>query len=390
MINKKLNILLIGSITPVNDVAGPLIIYRHFKYFEANGHQLKVITHEKAGFQLGESWDTIKLKHTFLIKFIRRIFFRKYLHWIGELIISRLFYYKAKNEFKSDFPDLILTTWSDYLLPCAYRIAKKNKVPLVIFCHDDLENQIRSDFINNFLKRKTLKKIYQFADVRLCVAEGMNEEFFKRYESLGTVLYPIGGQIKHVEAVPSVKKEKLTFGYFGSISNGYDPLLFFANVLSDENCELHISTTGFPESGPYVDYPHIKNLGFFKNRIDLLNYIETHIDVCVVAQSFDLKNKIFLKTNFPSKLIDMMGFNLPILIVSPAYSSSARIAIENPDSFLYVNELDIELMKKEIRTLRDPLLRDTYAAKIKSLYNKKFSPPIIHNQLEEILINLNS
>jgi hypothetical protein len=386
--HKKFKIWLVASITPVDDVAGPLIVYRHFKYFEANGHELKTITHEKAGFQQGEAWETVKLKHTFLIKLIRRIFFRKFLHWIGEVMISYLFYLKAKKQFKSDLPDVIITTWSNYLLPCAYWLAKKYKLPLVIFCHDDYENQIKSDPINNFLKRKTLKKIYQFAAARLCVAEGMNEEFFKRYGCRGTVLYPLGGEVNQGNLNPSIRKEKLNFGYFGSISNGYEPLLFFANSLTEINHELHISTTGFPKFGPYVDHTHIKNLGFFKYRTDLLNYIAANIDVCVIAQSFDPKEEIFLKTNFPSKLIDMMGFNLPILIISPSYSSSARIALENPDTFIHINELDSKVMKEKIIELLDPSIRDSYATKIRELYNREFSPLIIHNQLEDIITNI--
>ncbi|MBC6112173.1 glycosyltransferase [Pedobacter fastidiosus] len=384
-----MKIWLIGSITPVNDVAGPLIIYRHFKYFEENGHQLKVITHQYAGYQEGEKWETIKLSHTKAIKFFRRIFFRKHLRWIGEEIVSYLLYLKAKNEFKIDHPDVILTTWSDYLLPCAYRLSKKHKIPLVIFCHDDLENQISSDFINNFIKRKRLKQFYQFANARLCVATGMNEEFQKRYGVWGDVLYPIGGSIFTKASINNENAEKkITFGYFGSISNGALPLLFLADCLLELNAELHISSTGFPKDGPFTEHKAIKNIGFFKERRNLINYIDETIDVCMVAQSFDVTDKVFLETNFPSKLIDMMGFNLPILILAPEYGSSARLAKSYPEVFNYINKLDKELVKASVTILQNPTYRLEKSLKVTELYKKTFDPLIIHNQLETILTKI--
>ncbi|PWS26405.1 hypothetical protein DHW03_16625 [Pedobacter yonginense] len=381
-----MKIWLIGSITPVNDVAGPLIIYRHFKLFEAQGHHLKVITHQFAGFQPNEKWETVKLEHTKAIKFFRRIFFRKYLRWIGEEIVSYLLYLKAKHQFNEEKPDVILTTWSDYLLPSAHRLAKKHQIPLVIFCHDDLENQIVSDPINNFIKRRRLKTFYQFAKARLCVASGMNEEFYKRYGVWGDVLYPIGGLSK--KQIPKQEKEqdkKLIFGYFGSISNGHIPLLYLADCLAEINAELHISSTGFPHSGPFTTHKTIKNIGFFKEREELLNYIDEHIDVCVVAQSFDPENRVFLETNFPSKLIDMMGFNLPILILSPDYSSSARVALENPNTFCYINELNKALIMDKLLMLQDAAYRKELASNIAELHTKSFNPFKIHQQLENIL-----
>jgi hypothetical protein len=382
-----MKIWLIGSITPVNDVAGPLLIYRHFKKFEQNGHQLKVICHQTSGLQQGENWETVKIKHSILIKFFRRIFFRKYLQWIGEELVQNLIYWQVKKEFIKDKPDVIIGTWSDYMLIASYKASKEFNIPLVMICHDDYEGLMRSDFLNNYWKRKKLSKIYQHAKARLCVAEGMNEEFAKRFGVLGDVLYPIGGE---TEALKLQKQNfgnqnQLTFGYFGSISNGVKPLLYFANCLKGTPHQLSISSSVYPDYGEYINHPNIKNGGFYTDRAVLLKFIQDHIDVCVVAQSFEPEDKIFLETNFPSKLVDMSGMNLPVLIISPSYSSSGRIAQSHPNAFVHIDALDEEKIKSTINQLKQGEFRSQKAAEVSQLNQAIFSPSQIHQQLEEVL-----
>lgn len=382
-----MKIWLIGSITPVNDVAGPLLIYRHFKRFEANGHQLKVICHQTSGFQKGEKWETVKIAHRPLIKLVRRIFFRQYLQWIGEELVQNLIYLQVKKEFIKDKPDVIIGTWSDYMLIASYKAAKQFDIPLVMICHDDYEGFIRSDFMNNFWKRKKLKKIYQYAQARLAVAEGMNKEFFKRYGVWGDVLYPIGGEVNpnSTDFKPLEDKESLTFGYFGSVSNGAYPLLHFANCLKGSKNILSISSSVYPDYGDYVNHPNIVNGGFYTNRDVLVKFIQEHIDVCIVTQSFEAYDKIFLETNFPSKLVDMSGMSLPVMVISPPYSSSGRIALKYPEAFVYIDVLDEQKIKTALIQLQSTKVRSELIKEITQLNQEIFSADSIHQQLEDFL-----
>lgn len=385
-----MKIWLIGSITPVNDVAGPLLIYRHFKRFEQAGHQLKVICHQTSGQQLGENWETVKIKHSPLIKFFRRIFFRKYLQWIGEELVQNLIYWQVKKEFKKEQPDVIIGTWSDYMLIASHKTAKEFNIPLALICHDDYEGLIRSDFLNNYWKRNKLSQIYNYAQARLCVAEGMNEEFAKRYGVWGNVLYPIGGEQTKAAVSATIKKDKeaLTFGYFGSVSDGSKSLLYFANCLKGTKNILSISSSVFPDYGGYVNHPNVVNGGFYTDRTILVKFIQENIDICMVAQSFETKDKTFLETNFPSKLVDMSGMNLPIMVISPPYSSSGRIALNNPEAFVYIDKLDEKLINEQLQLLNKAEVRAACSEKIGVLNQAIFSPENIHLQLENCLNQL--
>jgi hypothetical protein len=296
----------------------------------------------------------------------------------------------CQKEFKKDKPDVIIGTWSDYMLIASYKAAKKYHIPLAMICHDDYEGLIRSDILNNFWKRNKLKKIYQFAQARLCVAEGMNAIFQQRYGVWGDVLYPIGGEQARTAFSNIINKDKeaLTFGYFGSVSNGVKPLLYFANCLKGTKNVLSISSSVFPDYGGYVNHPNIVNGGFYTDRTVLMKFIHENIDVCVVAQSFEPEDKIFLETNFPSKLVDMSGMNLPLMIISPSYSSSGRIALNNPEAFIYIDTLDEKLIDEQLQLLYNTEVRAAYSEKISLLNEAIFSPEHIHQQLEDCLNQL--
>jgi hypothetical protein len=383
-----MKIWLISALAPVNDVAGPLLLYRHFK--NLINHSLKVFTHEYAGPKPNvANWEEYRLNYPKIIKIIPKIFFRKFLFWIGEELLSLYVYFKVRNYFAKEKPDIILTTWfSTFLIP-AYKLSCKFNIPLAIICHDDFENQVASDVVSNYLKRRKLTKIYRHAKARFCVAEGMENEFYKRYGAHGDILYPIGGEnSKNEIKVRDNSTGKLVFGYLGSISNGAEPLLFFADCLKETEHQLYIYTSGFPTSGPYTTHPNIKNAGFYSDREMLLTEVFTNIDVFIVSQSFDLKDKMFLQTNFPSKLIDMVGIGLPLIIISPPYSSSGIWAKKFNKSNIYISRLNKEIIIENIDYLKKSAVRENYSKEIDEVSRSFFNPQKIHEKLESVLLQI--
>jgi hypothetical protein len=80
--------------------------------------------------------------------------------------------------------------------------------------------------------------------------------------------------------------------------------------------------------------------------------------------------------------------NLPIMVISPPYSSSGRIALNNPEAFVYIDKLDEKLINEQLQLLNKAEVRAACSEKIGVLNQAIFSPENIHLQLENCLNQL--
>jgi len=253
--------------------------------------------------------------------------------------------------------------------------ARRQRLPLVLICHDDYEDTTPSSF------HPRLAAIYRQAAVRLCVSHPMASEFERRYGGKGDVLYPIpsGPAIR-----PVIERcnTQLRIGVAGGIALGCeDALVRLANAVGAVNGQIVVlSATSRKSRRPVWSHPAVTDLGQVSpERVGAL-FRQAGVNALAVVQSFDPLDERAFRFNFPSKLTEYSTFGLPLLIVAPESASAVTWARARGDVAVISSESPSELTRA-VNRLLDPDARFELA---RAFYNVavEFAPDRLQTAFE--------
>jgi hypothetical protein len=237
--------------------------------------------------------------------------------------------------------------WKFLLLKALFKKAKHG-----LYIVDDLHliNQKLNNRSELLLIKLFLERSIRRCDRLLVISNGLQENYKKLFNVDSLLLLP---HFAKRDALPAnLPGEKFTFLFSGGLSFLYNaPLYKFAEVLDSINkegackykLELKIQT--------YTPKPEFDRLGFnnlpasystVNNRSELIN-IYTNSNCFIVPYTFEAGDRAIVETSFPQKVAELIQYNRPILLFSPAYSSVAIFFKNNQLSYLCSNENTTEL-----------------------------------------------
>ena len=292
----------------------------------------------------------------------------------------------AKPHALSFWPEVILTVWEAPYVLAAADLSEDLKLPLVVMFHDDAEEMMPPYRNKRVWADSRLRAIYQKAAARIAVGPGMQERLSDLYgDAPSSVVYPIPRRAPHWERLPRGEGDVLRIVFFGELGGNYQVIHALVDLLEEVNAELHIfsHSTGI-ERKQVSMRPHVIDHGQ-TNSIALQEYIRREIDLILIPQGFDLKDRLLRRTCFPSKIPEACQTGLPILVVSPPDGSAMRWARNHLESAVYVDTLDRTQLAKRVGDFRNESFRERQRQCIAAIRDGMFSPDSLQHQFEEIL-----
>ena len=344
-------ILYISSVPVTLLYSGATFMYRLFKGWE----------NELTIFQGNKLSEESQLKNTEyhyyppLFKRLQNTRFKD-LYFLLNFAVNYFFVPpKLKRLVKEKKPKVVITVSHGLLWLLAYRVAKRNNLPLVIVIHDDMNSYYPQKKISGKIIHSLFQKVYKNAQLRFCISGLMKERYDVKYHVSAEVLYPLQGKF-------SVSKERnlrsadngLTIAYAGSLDSGpyIDMIINLSKELEKKNGSLIIFTNVFPSRLKAIS--NIVNHGFLSPD-KLEEKLEELADVLFVPFPF-YDNDVSVELAFPSKMADYTLIKKPLLIWAPPNcaisgwfrSLDLRIGV-------LIESLDDKDMSKAIDELLDPI-----------------------------------
>jgi len=232
---------------------------------------------------------------------------------------------KVAKAFK---PDIVVSLMQHltYYYP-AYQFAKKEKLPFILFCHDDVEDFSR---IHGIFKKTLLRlngKIYRSAAKRICISPEMAIQWKVKYGVEGDFLYPTASKTlktKEIDFDKLQSKKQLKIGYAGSLAYGYkEGIEEIIPILQETQTLLKI----YRDESSLL--PASKNLeygGFSKTAEETFEKIKAECDAVILPYSSKQCFKALYTTHFPSKIPEYVLLGMPIIIIGPEYANGLKWA----------------------------------------------------------------
>jgi glycosyltransferase involved in cell wall biosynthesis len=290
-------------------------------------------------------------------------------------------------------PDAVLTVAHGFGWLTAASFARKLKVPLHLVVHDDWPRIANTFKPCSAWLDSRFGAIYRQAQSRFCVSPYMVEDYLKRYQIGGTVLYPSRSVDCPVWCpVPArelAESDEFVIGYAGNSSGEVlTGLCDLAAALIHSNSRLVIF-------GPF-DHEAQQKLLSISSRISFLGMVG-HIemmralrgmaDLLFVPMGFESHCRNNASIAFPSKLADYTAMGVPVLIYGPPYCSAVRWVEENADSGEIVSEQSSTLLHGALSKLRSMrTYRDSLATGAMRAGNASFGFDVVRRRFYESLM----
>jgi glycosyltransferase involved in cell wall biosynthesis len=288
-------------------------------------------------------------------------------YWSLVLILARLrarLFKRLAREFR---PDAVISVAQGVSCITAASLAANLGVPFHLVCHD--EWHVRPLFCGSACRQRIFGWLYRAAASRLCVSPFMAEEYERRYQTSGALLYPSRAADAIVFEAPAPRLAKTTgelvCAYAGTVYTLEDAaaLQLLGECLLAVGGRLLIfgpmdakQARSFGLSAPNIQ------LGGFLPSQSLVSTLRERADVLFVPMSFTPDHRINMELAFPSKLTEYTAAGLPLLIHGPKYCSAVRWAETNaPVAEVVTADGGVELSRAVQRLASDPDYRTQLA-----------------------------
>lgn len=288
-------------------------------------------------------------------------------------------------------PDAVFTvagSW-DWTALAAQKMARRLGVPLVASFNDWYDyggfpagDRFRSKIEGRF------RRFYQEADLALCTCEGMQE-------ALGVhrsvhVWYPTGAPVPEESddylPVEASATQPLTVFFGGSLGDWYGPMLEeLVTYCCTHHPSIRFQIYGALETWSAEFGAWARNEGVFGGRVPFEELRDRALaaDLLLLPMGFGEECAHVERTSFKTKFLDYLSFRRPILVWGPEYCSAVRVAREF-DSAECVLESKASACGEAIAELAwDPLRRRELIRNAREMYEDRFHPDRIHEQLVE-------
>jgi hypothetical protein len=288
-------------------------------------------------------------------------------YWSLVLMLARLRAPHFKRLAREFQPDAIVSVAQGVSCITAASLAEAIGVPFHLICHD--EWHVRPLLCNAACRERIFGRLYRAAASRLCVSPLMAEEYERRYQARGVVLYPSRAADALVFDVPSPRLARtsgeLVCAFAGTMSLEYAAALkLLAECLLAVAGRLLIFSPMNAEQAKSagLSAPNIELAGLLPSSRLLIETLRERADVLYVPMAFSADYRANTEISFPSKLTDYTAVGLPLLIYGPKYCSAVRWAEANtPVAEVVTAEGGVELSRAVGRLASDPAYRTQLA-----------------------------
>jgi glycosyltransferase involved in cell wall biosynthesis len=261
-------------------------------------------------------------------------------------------------------PEAVLTMLWDYAWAAAAAYAERAGLPLHLIVHDDWARGGAVFDMERRLIDRRLRHWYPKAASRLCVSPYMVEEYRRRYEASGDVLYPSRSADALVFAEPPDRLrracEPFTVAFAGRIQWDYARALQrMATALRRNGGRLLVYGEAPPESASAIrQEPNIEWRGRVDSSQELVEQCRAEAHAMYVPMSYRQQDRPNMEVSFPSKLADYTAVGLPLIVDGPEYCSTVRWSRENPGTAEIITDESADALAEAVaRLLRDPAHR---------------------------------
>lgn len=371
------NILFISEMLPIDTYASSVVFYRHFKNLEKKGYKIFILTDENSfkrrEKELPSSWKVILLPN-------RRWYFPPYKSSGILQSIRFYFYYESiKRIIIEEKIDLLMGyVYGNFLAPFVSYVKMKTKLPLISFFHDDT---LELNFHKNtkHLKNNTAKILA--ASEKVLIASEAFIDNWPQYSNKFKLLYPIPETYGGNKNLSSTRN-KLMFGYSGSV---YNEIISYFELLAPFLVEagVQLLIIGNNEKAKYLSNKYSGTVFYkplFKTAEESNDYIKANCDAFVIPYPTKLEEMPWIKTCFPSKFIQCVQLELPILVIAPSTSALGKWCIKHK-WLLYT-----DIYEKEDFIAKVQQVSSLQATKqVLELKRTIFNPNLIQDSLENII-----
>lgn len=252
-------------------------------------------------------------------------------------------------------PEAVITMLWNYAWGTAAAYAERTKLPLHLIVHDDWVMS-QAGFERRLIDRR-LRHWYPKAASRLCVSPYMVEEYRRRYEALGEVLYPSRSADAVVFAEPPDRLgracEPFTVAFAGRIPWEYARALQrMATALRTIGGRLLVFGEAAPEIASVIcQEPNVEWRQRVESSQALIRQCRAEAHTMYVPMSYREQDRPNAEVSFPSKLADCTAVGLPLIVDGPEYCSAVRWARENPGVAEVVTDRSVDALKKTVARL---------------------------------------
>ncbi len=364
-----------------NSFGGPIVIHKLLESLQE--HDIKIICTNLFPIESNLKGASVSIWNYPL----KRLFQSRFsaLYSAIAIFLSPVYFYRIKKVIRDFSPDIVLTISHGIIFFSVSAWAKKLNVPYAIIHHDVYQSTFLQPDFSRKLIDKWFSRIFGNAINNLCVSPYLEGYYKQKYAGPTLVLYP--GRSMGMADVPSKRintTSALSFCYFGSIHSTElaVEIINFAHAMDPAGHSLHLI-------GSY-DVVRLQALGLKTDNIlchdwflqnDLEDFISTQIDALVIVQESNIAQRISVSVNFPSKFTEYTRYEVPIVVYSPEYSSSAKFCSMYPDTFVSTFcHWTGEEIRNELRMLENATHRKSLALKANFLGASLFSAPAIRKQ----------
>ncbi|MDQ8004876.1 MAG: glycosyltransferase [Pedobacter sp.] len=369
-------ILYISDVSAVNTTGGELVLFRLLENYPG---EVRIIESNLKENDVNKKLpvEYVKLRYP-----LSRLYKTRFTAVYNTLIyfLSYFIQKKLMKLIKDYRPDIILSVSHHLLYINAFKVAEKRKVPFICIHHDYFYHSVG---LLQFAKKHLTRDFQQLytKSKNLCVSEFLKEFYENKFgKTDAEILYPLQPLTREPPQINFYDKQKLTFGYLGSINTPglINDMIKFAHEIETSGHKLillsNITLNVLRENGLKTNNIVI---GGWVEAKDLVEYIQKNIDILLLIQDMSKFSKQSVSTNFPSKLVDYTLTGLPIVIIGKEYSSGIKFAKANPEIFYTVEEIASQQIKKLTDCSVDFNVRRKFGEKAYKFGKENFANHII-------------
>lgn len=273
-----------------------------------------------------------------------------------------------------------LSIHSHDMAEIAMHYSRRTRIPLVTIVHDDT-TAFKFSSRNRTSILKVHRAILASSKLSLFVSQELSEQF-DIPPSKKRVLLPIpAGYMPQKLGYPSGSE----FYYAGRVWTHQLPLFAdIASALKKACCSLAIIAEPTQELESFTREHNIRLLPLFRTNEEALDHLSRFASGIIVAYVRRMEDMEWIRTSFPSKLLEYSHLRRPICVVSPADSSVSRYLSQHGPELLFPPDRLDRLTAFAQQIVADRQQAHPIAA-IERLASGPFNPDTIHEQFKGFL-----
>lgn len=369
-----MNILLISSVLPKNNIGGELLLYRHLSQWSTL--HLVIATENSEGLQ---AQKIIKIQANPLLTRLKKTRLSK---WANDICQCFDAFYEIKGlrrHIKYKKPDLILTVAHGELCWLALRLSKEFNLPLVTFFHDWWPDFVNVHSWGRGVLTNRFQQLYQHSKLAFCVSEEMRQALGKHPNA--RVLFPIAEQFASEGYPVDLANSKMfTVVYAGNLSDIYAPMMQALCTAIQEVSEFQLNIFGPQPDWSNELVQQVKDQGIyggFLSKTVLYKVFHHQAHAFLLGMSFNKQKQRRTQVSFPTKLLEYIQFGKPIIIWGPEYCSAVRWGRKYKAALVVTSPSAEDLIQAIINLANEPDEQKRLRNKALEIAKNMFNPQSI-------------